>query len=161
MTDIKNSILAGLAFGIFMGIFFALSNGIHFALIVGPISGLAFGAAIYYFITSKTVKQQTEIANLDEQPVIYAGGANHIKNREAIGGKLYLLSNRLQFKSHNFNRQNHESSIAIDQIKEMRFYNTLWIVPNGLEIVLQDRQTEKFVVNNRQIWREEIEKIIQ
>ena len=87
MTDLKNAIFAGLAFGLFMGIFFLYSYGSQSALISGPVSGLVFGIAIYFFITSKTVKQQTEIANLDEQTIIYSCGANHIKNREAVGGR--------------------------------------------------------------------------
>lgn len=159
MSNLKNSIFSGLAFGIFMGIFFAISNGIHYAIFIGPLSGLFFGLGIYFFITSKTIKQQTEIANLDEQAIIYADSANHFKNREGVGGKLYLLSNRLQFKSHRFNRQNHELILLMEDIKDVDFYNTMGLIPNGLIIKLHNGQCEKFVVNNRRIWREKIEKL--
>ena len=64
MSNLKNSIFSGLAFGIFMGIFFAISNGIHYAIFIGPLSGLFFGLGIYFFITSKTIKQQTEIKSV-------------------------------------------------------------------------------------------------
>ncbi len=41
---------------------------------------------------------------------------------------------------------------------EIRFFNSLGIVPNGLELKLMNGQTEKFVVNGRKQWREEIER---
>src|ERR1039458_1895843 len=65
MTEIKNSILAGLAFGLLLGLFFAVRFDTHYALIAGPISGLAFGAALYFFVTSKTVKKQVFTTHLD------------------------------------------------------------------------------------------------
>jgi hypothetical protein len=157
MSNLKNSIFSGLAFGLFMGIFFAISDGIYYAIFIGPLSGLFFGLAIYFFITSKTIKQQTEITNLDGQAIVYAGSANHFKNGEAVGGKLYLLPNRLQFKSHSFNIQNHELTIALEEIKEVKFYYTMGLIPNGLEIVNKIGNCEKFVVNNRKIWKEKIE----
>ena len=160
MTEKRNSIIAGLAFGILFGLFLAFRFEIKFALIAGPISGLVFGFVIYFFVTSKTVKKQTQIENIDGEPIIHSGGANHFKNVEAVGGKLYLFKNRLQFKSHNFNVQNHGESIDLNQIQEVNFYNTLGIIPNGLAIKKNDGQTEKFVVNGRRIWKEEIEKLI-
>jgi hypothetical protein len=159
MTEKRNSILAGLAFGFLFGLFLAFRFEVKYALIAGPISGLAFGFAIYFFVTSKIVKKQTQIENVDGEPIIHSGGANHFKNVEAVGGKLYLFKNKLQFKSHNFNVQNHGETIELDQIQGVSFYNTLGIIPNGLAIKRNDGQIEKFVVNGRRIWKEEIEKL--
>lgn len=159
MTEIKNSILAGLAFGILFGFFLAFRFDTSYALIAGPISGLAFGAVLYFFVTSKTVKKQTQIENLDGNPIIRSGGANHFINGEAVGGKLYLLTDKLQFQSHSFNIQNHGQIINLQVIKEVSFYNTLGLIPNGLSITTMNGQTEKFVVNDRQLWKEEIEKL--
>jgi hypothetical protein len=159
MTEIRNAILAGLAFGLLLGLFFAVRFDTHYALIAGPVSGLAFGTALYFFVTSKTVKKQTQIANLDGKPIIRSGGANHFINGEAVGGKLYLLTDKLQFQSHSFNIQNHGQIIDLEQIKEVSFYNTLGLIPNGLAVTTLDGQTEKFVVNGRRLWKEEIEKL--
>jgi hypothetical protein len=159
MKEFKNSILAGLAFGLILGLFFAVQSGIDYALIAGPIAGLAFGTIIYFFITSKTVKRQTQIENLDGKPIIHSGGANHFINGEAVGGKLYLLTDKLQFQSHRFNIQNHGQIIDIKQIKEVNFYNTLGLIPNGLAITTLNGKTEKFVVTGRRLWKEEIEKL--
>ena len=156
----KSSILSGIAFGIITGIFIAILADIRFGLIAAPINGLAFGALIYLFLTSKIVNQQTKLdAKVGEQ-VIYSGGANHFRNIEAVGGKLYLLPDKLEFKSHNFNIQNHSLIIDLNNIKGMRFYNILWIIPTGLEIIMTDGHKEKFVVNSRKKWRKEIEIIL-
>lgn len=159
MTEIKNSVLAGLAFGVFFGLFLALRFDPYYALIAGPISGLAFGTALYFFVTSKIVKKQTQIENLDGKPILLLGGANHFINGEAVGGKLYLLTDKLQFQSHGFNIQNHGQIIDLKQIKEVKFYNTLGLVPNGLAVMTLDGRIEKFVVSNRRLWKEEIEKL--
>jgi len=159
MTEKRNPIIAGITFGILFGIFLAVRFEIQYALIAGPISGLVFGLAIYFFVTSKTVKKQTQIEDIDGEPIIRSGGANHFKNVEAVGGKLYLFKDKLQFKSHNFNVQNHEQVIDLNQIKDVNFYNTLGIIPNGLAIKKKDGQIEKFVVSGRRIWKEEIEKL--
>jgi len=159
MTEIRNAILSGLAFGLLLGLFFAVRFDTHFALIAGPISGLAFGTALYFFVTSKTVKKQTQIENLDGKPIVRSGGANHFINGEAVGGKLYLLTDKLQFQSHGFNIQNHGQIIGIEQIKEVSFFNTLGLIPNGITITTLDGQAEKFVVINRRLWKEEIERL--
>lgn len=159
MTEIRNSILAGIAFGILFGLFLAVRFDTSYALIAGPISGIAFGTALYFFVTSKTFKKQTQIENVDGKPIIRSGRANHFINGEAVGGKLYLLTDKLQFQSHSFNIQNHGQIIELQEIKEVSFYNTLGLIPNGLSITTLDGQTEKFVVNGRQLWKEKIEKL--
>jgi hypothetical protein len=161
MIEIRNSILAGLAFGTLMALFFAFPFGVHHALTVGPISGLFFGTITYFFITSNTVKKQTQIENTDGKPIIRSGGANHFINGEAVGGKLYLLTDKLQFQSHSFNFQNHGQIIDLKQIREISFFNTLGLIPNGLSVTTLGGKSEKFVVNGRKLWKEEIEKLKQ
>lgn len=159
MTEIRDSILAGLFFGLWFGLYLAFRFDTSSALIGGPISGLAFGTAGYFFATSKTVKKQTQIENPDGKPIIRSGGANHSINGEAVGGKLYLLTDKLQFQSHKFNIQNHGQIIDLQEIKEVSFYNTFGLIPNGLSIMTMNGQKEKFVVNGRKHWKEEIDKM--
>ena len=158
MTERRNSIFAGLAFGLLFGLYLAFRYEIQYALICGPISGLLFGLGMYFFISSKTVKRQTQLELNDGQTIILGRSANHFKNGEAVGGKFYLLTDRIQFKSHAFNIQNHEIRIELEEIKEIRFFNTLGIIPNGLELKLKNGQIERFVINGRKQLREEIEK---
>lgn len=159
MKKYKNSILAGTLFGLIFGTFQAFSNGINYAIISGPISGLLFGIAIYLFVNSKIFKRQTQIETNDDENIIHSGGANHFINGEAVGGRLFLLTDKLKFKSHNFNLQNHEISIYIREILDITYYNTLGIIPNGIKILQKDGKHEKFVVSERRQWKSEIEKI--
>src|SRR5690606_11841289 len=120
------------------------------------LAGIFFGTAIYLFAKSKTVQNQTKIENIEGQKKFYSGGANHFVNKEAVGGKLYLLTDSVQFKSHNFNIQNHSQTILLKDIKEVGFCYTLGIVPNGL-FITTNSGIEKYVVNNRKIWKDQIE----
>jgi hypothetical protein len=158
MTNIKNSVLAGIAFGLLFGIYLTFSSGLKNALIAGPIAGIVFGLSMYLFISSKKVKTQTQI-DVDDKDILYSGAANHFVNTEGVGGKLYLLNDKIVFKSHGFNIQNHEQRIDLNEVDGVIFYNTLGIIPNGLKIVLRNNVSEKFVVNNRQQWKDEISKI--
>lgn len=156
MAEIKNSILAGIFFGVSMGIVFTLMYDSKYGIISGTASGLFLGIAIYLFVKSKTVQNQTQIENIEGQEIIYTGGANHFVNKEAVGGKLYLLTDSIQFKSHNFNIQNHSQTILLKDIKEIGFCYTLGIVPNGL-FITTNSGIEKYVVNNRKIWKDKLE----
>lgn len=153
--ELKNSIFAGLTFGILMIPFLAIFYRLPLAIIVGPIAGFAFGYMLYSFMNSEAVKQQTKL-NSHEAGIIYSGGANHFVGKESVGGKLYLLEDRLKFKSHNFNIQNHEMLIELKDIDEIGFYRPLGITTNGLVVTKKDGKEERFVVNNRKIWKEKI-----
>jgi hypothetical protein len=91
--------------------------------------------------------------------LVYSGEANHFLNGESVGGKLFLTNDQLHFKSHKFNIQNHEMQLDIHDIKEVRFYNMLGFIRNMLEVETTNGVTEKFVVNNRAAWKEQIDKL--
>ena len=91
--------------------------------------------------------------------VIYSGAANHFLNGESVGGGLYLMNDKVLFKSHKLNIQNHELLLDINEVAEVHFYNTLGIIPNGLEIRTTNGKVEKFVVYKRKIWKQKIDKL--
>jgi hypothetical protein len=159
-VTLRNTAIGALFFTIIFGTIEAFISGIAYASIAAPIAGAFFGLLMYLFLNSKKVKQQTALAEKDQDNIVYSGAANHFKNAEAIGGKLYLLTDRLEFKSHGFNIQNHAFNIHLTEIKGLTFYKTLGVVPNGLQLTLANGETEKFVVNNRTVWKTEIEKLI-
>jgi hypothetical protein len=159
MKEVRNSILAGLAFGFSYGLFSLLGHDLNYALITGSLSGLLFGVTLYFISTSRAIKRQTQIEIADGESLIYSGSASHVMNGEAVGGKLYLLKDRLEFKSHRFNIQNHTLIIETVQIASVNFSNTLWVIPNGLSFKLVNGKTEKFVVNDRNLWKQQIDKV--
>ncbi|WP_231426228.1 hypothetical protein [Pedobacter sp. Leaf250] len=159
-TTVKALIIASIGFALLFGAFIAFTNGIWYALVAGPVTGILWGLMMYLFINSKKVNEQTTLEGIAESDIIYSGGANYFKNAEAVGGKLYLLKDRLEFKSHQLNIQNQTFKINTADIQEIISYNTLGLIPNGLKVVLKDGVQEKFVVNNRTIWRENIQKLL-
>jgi hypothetical protein len=80
--------------------------------------------------------------------------ANHFKGIESVGGRLYATNQRVVFKSHILNVQNHILSIPYSDIKSFGTRNTLGIIPNGLYIELHNGTIEKFVVPRRNEWIE-------
>jgi hypothetical protein len=148
----KSAIYFGVWMAVCMGCFYAFQFDWRAAIFSGVFSGVLSGFLTYLFITSKRLNRQMQI-EVQDDGVILSGPANHFLNWEGAGGKLYLLKDKLWFKSHRFNLQNHEWQMPIDQIKEVKLYNVLGIVPNGLEIITDAGKNEKFVTNNREEWK--------
>ncbi len=158
MTKTKDSVLAGLLFGVIMGLLLLFFYDMQYAVYGALIAGVSFGLGVWFFLTSKNIKKQTELKLQEGEEVLYADRVNHIYKGEALGGMLYLLKDRLQFKAHHFNVQNQTVAIALSEIRQIDFYNTLGIIPNGLKIYMSEGETARFVVNKRKEWKAQIEK---
>lgn len=135
-----------------MGLVLALIYGAMFGLVAGPLSGFLFGLFLHQFVSSSEIQQQVQIP-LDEEMPILSSPANHFLNREGVGGRLYLFEDKIVFKSHQFNFQNHEMTIKRSDILEIRFYNILGFIPTGMKVVTNQGKVEKFVVNGRKHWK--------
>jgi len=166
----RNKFSAGLSFGIGMTVFFILRNlltndnqtsneiikSVVSGIIAGFISGLLFGWLTGLFSKSKFAKESTKIdLDLDEE-IVFQTPANHFKGVEGVGGKLYLTSKRLIFKSHSLNIQNHQLSISLTDINNADRYKTLGVVNNGLAIITIQNKTEKFVVEQVDEWLKQL-----
>ena len=89
--------------------------------------------------------------NPNEQ-IIHQGGANHFVGMEGVGGKLFMTNQRLFYKSHGMNIQDHELTIEFDDIVRLELCRTMYVIPNGLKIHLKNRDVEQFVVQGRKKW---------
>ncbi len=163
---IKNALLTGLPFGVFMGAIFVLHFSLRpffgfrydllvFGVGIGTVCGVLFGVLMAAFSSYQGKKLTSENPCGLGEELIKQGGANHFLRGEGVGGYLYLTNERLLFKSHKFNIQNHEVSILIADIDSARPYLVAGFVPSGLEVVTGDRR-ERFVVAGRHDWAEEI-----
>ncbi|WP_017185177.1 GRAM domain-containing protein [Alkalibacillus haloalkaliphilus] len=92
------------------------------------------------------------------------GLANLWKDKEAVGGKLYLTNKELIHKPHKANIQKEDVFIDVQQIVKAEFYtNKVFKVPlmkNGLKVVLDSNETFYFVVNKRNEWKEAIDRLL-
>jgi hypothetical protein len=158
---------AGLFFGIIMAVFnvgwnlaveddYTVTTSVVSGLIAGLISGLLFGWLTGIFARSKFVKNTTGIVTKPGEVVVFQTAANHFKGIEAVGGKLYLTNQRLVFKSHRLNIQNHELSIDLTDIISITRHKTAGLIKNGLSITTSQNLTEKFVVEQIDEWVERL-----
>lgn len=158
----REKIRAGRNFGIAMTLFYMLQalftddidsaqaaiKVIASGLIGGAVSGLLFGWLFGLLTKSKLFTVKSDLLLNDEEHIIYETPASHYRGVEAVGGKLLLTNERLIFKSHRINIQNHQLSIDLTSLSEINRFKTLALVNNGVSITTNSGRTEKFVVSN-------------
>ena len=166
----RNSVRAGLGFGIGMSVFFILQNlltndhqtskeiinAVVSGLVAGLISGFLFGWLIGVFSKSKVVKETTKIELHPNETMLFETPANHFKGMEGVGGNLYLTNKRLVFQSHKLNIQNHQLSINLADIRNADRYKPIEVINNGLSIIKNNDTIEKFVVEQPDQWVKQI-----
>ncbi|UCG27673.1 MAG: hypothetical protein JSV24_11995 [Bacteroidales bacterium] len=91
--------------------------------------------------------------------VLKAGDTNHCCENDRIPGKLIVTNQRIYFYTKNPNASNFNLEILPDQIKEVIFYNTNKIFPNGLNLILKAGQQLKFILKKRNAFGELINKM--
>lgn len=152
----KAFLLGGAPFGCIIGLFMGLTGTLYAGVVSGVFSGVFFGMLIsgFVYIQGKQFKK-TKSAMFEDESKVYDGGANHVMGSESVGGWLFLTADDLIFKSHNFNVQNHQIAIPLNQITDVKASLTLGCVPNGLKITVNGN-VEKFVVYKRKEWIRQI-----
>lgn len=75
--------------------------------------------------------------------------ANLFRGLEAVGGRMKITENKIVFHPHKLNVNQVDLTLNMSDIKEVGKRNTLYIVPNGMRIVVNSGEEYKFVVNNR------------
>lgn len=91
--------------------------------------------------------------------VLKAGDSNYFAEETSIDGKLILTNQRVYFKTKEDKDSNHNLEIMPDQIKEILYFNTLKIFPNGLNIILKEGKQLKFKIGKRNTWGKVLNRI--
>ena len=169
--DKKSKFKSGLLFGGVMAMLFILQDLLTHSdltlrsISVTILSGLAGGAVAGVLfgwmmggllMNSKLLTKGTKINTLTDENILFETGANHFKGIEGVGGRLYLTSHRLVFKSHKFNIQNHELSINLTDIGQVERYKIGGLTNKGLSVTTLDNKTEKFVVQQIDEWMNQL-----
>lgn len=152
----KRVFVSGVPYGIAMGIVFLFIAGWPVALLLAVGSGLVFGLAMATFTTFTRKKFALQPPAFENEEVIHDGPANHFLKREGVGGWLFLTSRRVLFISHSVNFQPHALSIELADISNALPVLTLGVIPNGLRILTRSGDDERFVVQDRKTWCNEI-----
>lgn len=153
-SQTKQILATCVPFGLFMGAFWTFFSHVPIgsAIVMASVAGLLFGLLMTNFANSSYLKQTTRPILEPAERVIYETPANHFKGLEGVGGWLFLTDQRVIFKSHSFNFQNHELSLLLSEIVNVKVSRTLGIIPNGLLIQAERGQPERFVVMTPQDW---------
>ncbi len=92
----------------------------------------------------------------DEKPV-RDSGANLQRGIEAVGGRLYLTTQRLIFESHRLNVQAGATVIRLTDIEGVwkcwtRLFGLIPVVPNSLAVATETGKIYRFVISDRDKW---------
>jgi hypothetical protein len=91
--------------------------------------------------------------------VIRAGNSNFRHTDQVVLGKLIVTNQRIYFKTVHEEFRFFDREITPDQILELIFFNTRWLIPNGLSIRTRSGDELPFVVSNRSEWARLITKM--
>jgi hypothetical protein len=140
--------------------FNSISRILVSSIAAGALSGFMYHFIMNLFKHSKFVKKSTAISLNENELIVLEKDANHFKGIESVGGRMFVTNNRIVFKSHALNIQNHEVSFIWKDIKQVNRYKSLGLLNNGLELHLKNNKVEKFVVEHTEALFLEINKHI-
>jgi hypothetical protein len=91
--------------------------------------------------------------------VIKAGDTDRYITDNKINGKLIVTNQRIYFKTKREEHKSYDLEINPHEIKEIHYFNTMWILPNGLNIKTKIGGEFQFLVKSRQEWSNLINKM--
>jgi len=160
----KYQVRVGLFFGIFVGVFFMLKDLLFvedsktkslFTIIFAGIFTAIFCGIFFGYVMGKlAIKLAKSIKDLEleeSEKILFSSLANYYKGIVSVGGKLFLTSKRLVFKSHKYNFPNHELSITIDDIVKVDRFKRFGM-NNGISVLCKNDKTKKFIVEEPEKW---------
>lgn len=165
MKEIKSNpiytvFLVSSFFSAFMGFFLGLviSNHFKIVLFITLISALSTGiifSIIIYIALKISAKKPKNLAT-NEADILIFGRANHQSNLVYRGGHLIITKNELIFTPNNLNIHKEILKLPLNQINQLIEKNFYLIIPTGLYIEMKNGEVERFVINDRRIWMNEI-----
>jgi hypothetical protein len=153
ITVVITALLLGTAVGI--------TNGTSLGFWPGATSGFIAGFLYIIIINPLSILLGKKLIpkvvlvrpSMDEsKEIIFDAPANHFQGIAAVGGWLFLTPEELYFKAHSMNIRNHELTIPLARIAEVKPVSTLGLAPNGLKITTVDHQHYRFVVAYSKFW---------
>jgi len=88
----------------------------------------------------------------ENETVLKAANSSYLDDSAQVDGKLILTNQRIYFKTMIEEKKDVDFEILPNQIKEVMFFNTWKIFPNGLNVVTKEGKEMKFIIKNRDQW---------
>jgi hypothetical protein len=86
------------------------------------------------------------------ETIMMAGNTKLRFQDHQVDGKLIITNQRIYFRSLNENFRECDREITPSEIRDLIYFNTLWIIPNGMKIVTKNGSENEFIVRNRNEW---------
>ncbi len=91
--------------------------------------------------------------------VVKASNSKWLANGNTVEGKFIVTNQRIYFKGQNGNTGMADIEISPSQIQEVHFFNTGFLSPNGLNVILKGGEQFKFRVKQRNAFGELINRM--
>lgn len=149
--------LAFILFGLFMGILFGIqSRSVGIGVVTGLFCGAGFTGMTLIFIFAVRRFRVFGVKEVEGwapgEVVVFSGEANIMRHGLASGGRLFLTGLRLRFCANRASLEVEDLSFPLARVVSLERRRTFGVVPNGLELVLEDGRKVRFVVYSPQDW---------
>ena len=91
--------------------------------------------------------------------VVKAGNSDRLDNGSKVDGKFIVTNQRIYFKCLNGYAEKYDLEITPAQIREVHFFNTGFLSPNGLNLILKGGEEIKFRIKQRNSFGELINRM--
>ena len=81
--------------------------------------------------------------------VLKASDSKQLIDEKKIKGKLIITNQRIYFKTSEKNDTHHDMEIIPGNIKEVIYFNFMKIFPTGLNLIMRDGISSKFLIGKR------------
>lgn len=97
--------------------------------------------------------------NPNEQ-VVRAGDSTLIFNGDSVKGKLILTTQRIYFKAEPNGSEHEDVEIYPKDIRDVMLFKDRMFFPQGLSIVTNDNNENKFLISKREEWSRMIVRMV-
>jgi len=84
--------------------------------------------------------------------IIRAGDSSLRHDDRQVQGKLIVTNQRIYFKSLERDNGHLDMEIGPGEICDLFFFNTLWLIPNGMNIITKKGKEIQLTVKKRNEW---------
>ena len=133
---------------------FSLDSLLH-GFFSGACSGLFYGLIIKYtpVYSFKNLRLTLDPGELS----VKEGGASHLMDRKLVNGKLAVTTGRLLFRLQKYGKDAQQLSFDLDQMENIRAVKSWLLLKNEIHFDYPAGTTQKFAVDDPQLWVQEIE----
>jgi hypothetical protein len=148
------SIATGLLFAVTMFVYLSITSKKDIAIVVSIFVFIITPFIAYFKIFSK-IDFGGKFLKIDKERIIYSGLSNFFLHKLPVGGRLYLLDDKLIFQTNLINfMKRHQEIIFLNEILNVGLDDSM---RNRIFIKTNNSEVKKFVVYKKELWKQKVE----